>query len=61
MVDWSWLILLQDVTRTFNDILDFYSVYGIDGGKGENEDELDNETDEFFMVSDSVRCMLFLQ
>lgn len=45
------------MTRTFNDILDFYSVYGIDGGKGENEDELDGETDEFFMVSDPDRCI----
>ncbi|XP_065061451.1 uncharacterized protein LOC135688509 isoform X2 [Rhopilema esculentum] len=40
---------LKDVTRTFNDVLDFYSVYGIDGDRGENEDELDGECDEFFM------------
>ena len=39
------------MTRTFNDILDFYSVYGIGGDKAENEDELDGDNDDFYMVS----------
>ena len=46
-----FLFILQDVPRTFNDILDYYSANGIIDGKSENEDEFHVDKDHFFVVS----------
>ena len=57
-----FLFILQDVPRTFNDILDYYSANGIIDGKSENEDEFHVDKDHFFVVSVILLyfCLLLL-
>ena len=45
-----FLSILQDVPRTFNDILDYYSVHGIMDDKDESENEPHVDKDYFFIV-----------
>ncbi len=43
-------LLFQDVARSFNDILDYYRINGIDYDKNESDEGIDVEDADFFMV-----------